>query len=173
MIYGINVDDWSVGSIMLPKDVKHLEKARKECRTMVLQRAATSAGASVIPLPGLDIAADVGLLMKLLPEINRKFGLTPEQIEKLEPERKLVIYALISRGGKSLVGRTITKKLVLMILKRVGVQMTAKQTAKFLPIAGQLAAAFLGFGAMMYIGTAHVDDCYRIAKAALDAETGK
>ena len=135
---------------------------------MVLRRAATSAGASVIPLPGLDIAADVGLLMKLLPAINRKFGLTPEQIEKLDPERRLVVYALISRGGKSLVGRAITKKVVLLALKRVGVRMTAKQAAKYLPFAGQIASAMLGFGAMMYIGTSHIDECYLIAKAAID-----
>ncbi len=137
---------------------------------MVLRRAATSAGASVIPLPGLDIAADVGLLVKLLPAINRKFGLTPEQIEKLEPERKLVVYALISRGGKSLVGRAITKKLVLIALKRIGVQMTVKQAAKYLPFAGQVASAFLGFGAMMYLGTSHIDECYQVARAAMDAD---
>jgi len=135
---------------------------------MVLRRAATSAGASVIPLPGIDIAADVGLLMRLLPAINRKFGLTPEQIEKLDPERRLVVYALISRGGKSLVGRAVTKKVVLLALKRVGIRMTAKQAAKHLPFAGQIASAFLGFGAMMYIGASHIDECYEIAKAAID-----
>jgi len=140
---------------------------------MVLRRAATSAGASVIPLPGLDIAADVGLLMQLLPAINKKFGLTPEQIEKLEPERKLVVYALISRGGKSLVGRAVTKKLVLIALKRVGVRMTVKQAAKYLPFAGQVASAFLGFGAMMYLGTSHIDECYQIAKAAIEDQSGK
>ena len=153
---------------MLPRDEKHLNKAREECRAMVLRRAATSAGASVIPLPGLDIAADVGLLMKLLPAINRKFGLTPEQIEKLDPERRLVVYALISRGGKSLVGRAITKKVVLLALKRVGIRMTARQAAKYLPFAGQVASAFLGFGAMMYIGTSHIDECYQIAKATIE-----
>jgi uncharacterized protein (DUF697 family) len=155
---------------MLPRDDKHLNKAREECRAMVLRRAATSAGASVIPLPGLDIAADIGLLMKLLPAINRKFGLTPEQIEKLDPQSKLVVYALISRGGKSLVGRAITKKVVLLALKRVGIRMTAKQAAKYLPFAGQVASAFLGFGAMMYLGTSHIDECYEVAKAAMDAK---
>jgi uncharacterized protein (DUF697 family) len=158
---------------MLPRDDKHLNKAREECRAMVLRRAATSAGASVIPLPGLDIAADVGLLMKLLPAINRKFGLTPEQIEKLDPQSKLVVYALISRGGKSLVGRAITKKVVLLALKRVGIRMTAKQAAKYLPFAGQIASAFLGFGAMMYLGTSHIDECYQVAKAAMDADSDR
>jgi uncharacterized protein (DUF697 family) len=154
---------------MLPKDARKLEQVRAECRKMVLGRAATSAGVSVIPLPGLDIAADVGLLMKLLPAINRKFGLSPEQIADLDPERKALVYMLIKKGGRSLVGRAITKELVIAVLKRVGVQMTAKQAAKYVPIAGQVASAFLGFGAMMYIGASHVDECYRVAKAFIDA----
>lgn len=152
----------------LPRDAKKLEQVRAECRKMVLGRAATSAGASVIPLPGLDIAADVGLLLKLLPAINRKFGLAPEQIEHLDPQRKALVYSLIKKGGKTLVGRIITKELIVVVLKRVGVQMTAKQAAKYVPIAGQVASAFLGFGAMMYIGASHIDDCYRIAQASLD-----
>ena len=137
---------------------------------MVLGRAATSAGAAVIPLPGLDIAADVGLLMKLLPAINRKFGLSPEQIEDLDPQRKALVYSLIKKGGKTLVGRIITKELIVVVLKRVGVQMTARQAAKYVPIAGQVASAFLGFGAMMYIGASHIDECYRIAQGTLDAD---
>ena len=156
--------------ILLPRDPKKLEQIRKECRKMVLGRAATSAGVSVIPLPGLDIAADVGLLMKLLPAINRKFGLAPEQIEELDPVRKALVYSLIKRGGQSLVGRIITKEIVVAVLKRVGVQMTAKQAAKYVPFAGQVASAILGFGAMMYIGASHIDDCYRIAQGALDAD---
>lgn len=156
---------------MLPRDNKHLEKARGECRTMVLKRATTSAGVSVIPIPGIDIAADVGLLLQLLPAINRKFGLTPDQIEKLDPERKMVIYALIKRSGTSLVGKLITKQLIIATLKRVGIQMTAKQATKYVPIAGQVVSAFLGFGAMMYIGTSHIDECYQIAKGALDDDT--
>ena len=156
--------------ILLPRDPKKLEQIRKECRKMVLGRAATSAGVSVIPLPGLDIAADVGLLMKLLPAINRKFGLAPEQIEELDPVRKALVYSLIKRGGQSLVGRIITKEIVVAVLKRVGVQMTAKQAAKYVPFAGQVTSAILGFGAMMYIGASHIDDCYRIAQGTLDAD---
>lgn len=138
---------------------------------MVLKRAATSAGVSVIPLPGIDIAADVGLLLQLLPAINHKFGLTPDQIEKLDPERKAFIYTLIKKGGTHLVGKLITKKLIVAALKRVGIQMTAKQAVKYVPIAGQVASAFLGFGAMMYIGTSHIDECYQIAKAALEHDS--
>ncbi len=153
---------------MLPASSKQLEKLRSECRTMVLRRATLSAGASVIPIPGLDIAADVGLLMQLLPAISRKFGLSPEQIKRLDPQQKETIYVLLRKAGNTLVGKVITKKLLIAVLKRVGIQMTAKQAAKYVPIAGQITSAVLGFGAMLYIGTTHLDECYAIAKATLD-----
>ena len=49
----------------------------------------------------------------------------------------------------------------------------AKQAAKYLPFAGQVASAFLGFGAMMYIGTSHIDECYQIAKATIADNPGQ
>jgi hypothetical protein len=140
---------------------------------MVLRRATLSAGASVVPIPGIDLAADVGLLLQLLPAISRKFGLSPEQIRRLDPQQKAAIYALIRKTGKSFVGKVITKKLIVAALKRVGIQMTAKQVAKYVPIAGQIAAALLGFGAMMYIGTSHLDECHEIANAALGDRENK
>ncbi len=45
--------------------------------------------------------------------------------------------------------------------------MAAKQILKYLPFAGQAAAAALSGAAMMYVGNAHVDECYEIAKKPL------
>ena len=64
---------------MLPKSITELEKIRASCKTMVRRRAATSGGMSLIPIPGVDIAGDVGMLLQLIPAINRKFGLTPSR----------------------------------------------------------------------------------------------
>jgi hypothetical protein len=66
---------------LLPDTVDELDRVRKACRAMVRRRAATSGGLTLVPLPGIDVAGDVALLMELIPAINRKFGLTPEQIE--------------------------------------------------------------------------------------------
>ncbi|WP_050747587.1 hypothetical protein [Sodalis glossinidius] len=46
------------------------------------------AGASVIPLPGLDIGTDVSILLALLPAINERFGLSEQQLAQLHPNRK-------------------------------------------------------------------------------------
>jgi len=47
-----------------------------------------------------------------------------------------------------LVGRVVTRELVLKLVQLVGVRLTAQQAAKFVPIAGQAVSALLTFGAL-------------------------
>ncbi len=155
---------------MLPKSLEQLDSIRASCRTMVKKRALASSGAVLVPVPGVDIAADVAMLLELLPAVNRKFGLTPEQIDELDPQLKSLLYGIIKKTGSTLVGQLITKQLILAALKKVGVRMAAKQILKYIPFAGQAAAAALSGAAMMYVGNAHVDECYEVAKKALDEE---
>jgi uncharacterized protein (DUF697 family) len=134
---------------------------------MVKRRAATSGGMSLIPIPGVDIAGDVAMLLQLIPAINQKFGLTPEQIEELDTRHKVLIYAMAKKVGSDLVGRAVTKRLVMAALKKVAGRMAAKQVLKYVPFAGQAAAAALSVAAMMYLGNAHVDACYEVAGEAI------
>lgn len=152
---------------MLPKTLDELDRIRASCRVMVRRRAATSGGMSLIPIPGVDIAGDVGLLLQLIPAINQKFGLTPGQIEELDPQHKVLVYAMLKQIGGSMVGRAITKKLAVAALKKVGVQLSAKQVLKYVPFAGQAAAVALSVTAMMYLGNSHIETCYQVAKGAI------
>ena len=127
-----------------------------------------SGGITLIPLPGLDIAGDVGMLLRLIPAINRKFGLTPEQIEELDTRHRVLIYAMIKKLGADLVGHAVTKRLVVAALKRESVRMGARQVLKYIPFAGQAAAAALSVAAMMYLGNAHVDACFEVARGAIE-----
>ncbi len=156
-----------MGTPLLPNSLAELDKVRASCKAMVRRRAATSGGMSLIPIPGVDIAGDVGMLLQLIPAINQKFGLTPEQIEELDPRHKVLIYAGLKKVGSDLAGRAITKQLVVAALKRVGVRMASKQVLKYIPFAGQAAAVALSVGAMMYLGNSHIDACYEIAKGAI------
>jgi hypothetical protein len=153
--------------VLLPDSLHELDRIRIACKQMVTKRAAVSAGSVLVPIPGMDIAADMGLLLELLPSINRKFGLTPEQIDELHPKMKVALYGIIKGTGSTLVGAVITRQLVIAVLQKVGARMGAKQVLKWFPLAGQAAAAALSYGAMSYVGNAHVDECYEIAKAAI------
>ena len=37
----------------------------------------------LVPLPGLDVAVDVGVLVSMMNAVNRAFCLSPDQIERL------------------------------------------------------------------------------------------
>jgi uncharacterized protein (DUF697 family) len=152
----------------LPRTVEELNALRSECRSMVTKCAGLSAGAAVIPIPGADIGADVALLLDMIPAINRKFGLTPDQIDHLDPQVKRIILVAITSVGSELIGRMVTKPLILQVLKRIGIRVTTKSVAKFIPFLGQVLAATISFAAMRMVGNAHIDDCYEVARKAFE-----
>ena len=156
-----------MAAALMPRSVDELDRVRAACKSMVRRRAATSGGMSLVPLPGIDIAGDVALLMELIPAINRKFGLTPEQIEELDSHRQVLIYAMLKKVGSDLAGRAITKKLVFLALKKVSTRLATKQVLKYIPFAGQAAAAALSVTAMLYLGNSHIDACYQIARGTI------
>jgi uncharacterized protein (DUF697 family) len=153
---------WRGPAAQAPQD--DLQTIAQRCRKRVTQRALVAAGVAVVPIPGLDWAADVGLLMRLLPQINAEFGLSPEQIERLAPDRRVVVFKAISAGGGLLVGKLITRELVLHMVKLVGVRLTAQQAAKFVPLAGQAVSALLTFSAMRFVCEQHIRQCMDVAR---------
>ncbi|MFB5674877.1 hypothetical protein ACE3NQ_13870 [Paenibacillus terreus] len=144
--------------------VEDLDRIRQECRAMVTKRAVASGGTALIPLPGADVFADVGILMQLLPAINAKFGLSEKDLSGLDAETKSMVYGLITSVGSSLIGRVVTKEIILHLLQKLGLRFATKHAAKFVPILGQGLAATLSFTAMRVIGNRHVDECYEVAK---------
>jgi len=156
---------------MLPKTIEELNRIRDKCHGMVTQRAGLSSGAVLVPIPGVDIAADIGLLLQLLPEINRRFGLSPEQIDNYAPQTKMFIANLIIELGTKAAGQLLTKEIIMQLLKRVGMRVTAKQVVKYIPFLGQTVAAALSFGAMKFVGDQHVRECYELAKRIIESDT--
>jgi uncharacterized protein (DUF697 family) len=141
-----------------------LAKVAASCRKRVTQRALLAAGVAMVPLPGIDWVTDVGVLVKLLPEISAAFGLSAEQVERLAPDRRVVVYKAMSAGGSMVLGRVVTRKLVLALLKAVGVRLTTQQAAKYLPVAGQVVSAALTFSALKYVCEQHIRQCEAVAR---------
>ena len=148
----------------LPRNLIELEAAKVRARKRLTRTAAIASAAAIIPLPGIDIAVDAGALLKLIPEINREFGLTPDQIDKLSPNKQLIVYKAIVAVGGAMVGKLITRELVIEALKVVGVRLTVKQAAKYVPLAGQALSMAIGFAAMQYVGRQHIKECARVAE---------
>ena len=153
-----------------------LTRTAQRCRQRVSQRALLAAGVAMVPVPGVDWITDVGLLVQLLPEITTAFGLSPAQVERLAPHRRVVVYKAISAGSSLVLGRIVTRELVMVVLKTVGLRLSAQQAAKYLPVVGQLVSAALTFSALKFVCEQHIQQCETMARQLLlsvpDPQTG-
>ena len=143
-----------------------LVEAVQRSRQMLRRRAWVAGAAAAVPFPGLDWAMDAAMLTQLLPRINSEFGLTPQQIEQLYAKEKERVQKAIAMIGSVLIGRVVTKTLVLRFARVVGVRLTAAQAAKYVPLAGQLVSGALGYAALRYLGEQHIQDCLRVVQTA-------
>ncbi len=144
-----------------------VSRTAERCRKRVTQRALLAAGVAMVPLPGVDWITDIGLLVKLLPEITTAFGLSPAQVERMAPERRVVVYKAISAGSSLVLGRIVTRELVMAVLKTVGLRLSTQQAAKYLPVAGQVVSAALTFSALKYVCEQHIRQCEAVARQLL------
>ena len=156
-------EDWAV----VPGNAREIEAVVRHCRRMVSRRALVAAGVSVVPVPGIDWVTDVAVLLKLIPDINRAFGLSPEQVERLSPDRRVAVFKAISAGGGMLVGKLVTRDLVVRMLKLVGVRLTTQQAAKFVPLAGQAVSAALTYSSLRYVCEQHIQQCVAVSTQLL------
>ena len=153
-------------ALHMAADDAALEAAVKRSRKLLNKRAMVAAAASAVPVPGLDWAVDAAMLSRLIPEINREFGLTPQQLDKLEPGKRDQVQKAVTLVGSVLIGKFISRDLVIKAATKIGVRLTTKQVAKYVPLAGQIVSAVVGYAAIRYLGEEHMKDCIRVAKHA-------
>jgi len=125
---------------------------------------------AAVPIPGVDVISDLKLFTQLIDEVNSAFGLTPEQIERLQPQFRMIAYEAAMSVGGMLVGKLITRDLMFKLLAKSGKKLVAKQASKVVPLAGQVASAAIGFFAFRQIGYQHVEACAKVAQELLAAK---
>lgn len=153
-------------AIELARGDPRLIEAIRRSRKLIGRKALIAAAASTVPLPGIDWAADAALLSRLIPQISQEFGLAPTQIERLAPHKQERIQQAVGMVGALLVGRLVTRDLLITLAKHAGMRLTAKQATKYVPLAGQAVSAMLGYAALRALGEHHIRDCVRVAVAA-------
>ncbi len=142
----------------------HLQVALDRSRRLVRKRALVAAGVAAVPVAGLGWATDLGVRLRLIPPIHAAFGLSAAQVERLAPERRVAVYKAISAGGGMLIGRLVTRELVMKALGVVGVRLTTQQAAKFVPLAGQAVSAVLTYTALKAVCELHIRQCLAVAQ---------
>lgn len=152
--------DW----VVVPSSPADIDRVARYCRKLVNRKALVAAGVATVPVPGLDWVTDVGMLASLFNDINHAFGLTPEQVERLSPNQRLHAYKAISAAGGYMVGKLVTRDLVAKVLKTVGVRLTARQVARYVPLAGQAVSAAVTFSALKLVCEQHIRQCMEVSE---------
>lgn len=153
-------------SLQLAEGNPALMDAVRRSRKLLNRRALVGAAASAVPIPGLDWAVDVALLSRIVPAVNAQFGLTPAQLDALPAHQREQVQKAVATVGSMLVGKFVTRDLVIRMAETMGRRITARQAAKYVPIAGQAISAVMGYAAIRYLGEEHIKDCVRVAQAA-------
>lgn len=150
---------------MQATSIKRLDEIRNECRKMVNQRALLSAAAAVVPVPGVDFGTDVAILMKIIPQINARFGLGPTEVDSMSPELQKLVIVGGATMGLGLVGRVLTTDRVVNVLLKLGAKKLAgKYGAKYIPVIGSAISSTISYVVLRKVGHAHIEECYELAR---------
>lgn len=147
-----------------------IDTTRSRCMALVKKRAAMSAAVAAVPVPGLDLLADITGFAALVDEINAEFGLTQKQIERLNPRLRVIAYKAAASVGGMLVGKLVTRGAVARLFRLVAGRMAVKTTAKMVPLAGQIASAAIGYTLFKRMGAQHVEACVKVVQELERAE---
>lgn len=143
-----------------------LDQKFEACRRYVTIAAGAAAANGLNPLPGVDVAVDVTILLAVFNRLRNAYGLDQHNIAskaKLVPAIAPILNRVVEYG---------TKEGILLVLKQFVKRGTLKQLAKFVPFVGQAVAASLGFAITLQAGKAYLDDCHHVARALLEHELG-
>ncbi|TXF99684.1 hypothetical protein [Massilia arenae] len=155
----------------VPVSGAEIDLTRTRCLALVKKRAAISAAVAAVPVPGLDLLADITGFAALVDQINAEFGLTQKQIERLHPRMRVIAYKAAASVGGMLVGKLVTRGAVARLFRVVAGRMAVKTTAKMVPLAGQIASAAIGYTLFKRMGAQHVEACVKVVQELERAES--
>jgi len=152
-------------AIELAQGDPELIAAIRRSRRVLSRKAMMAAAVGAVPVPGIDWAADAALLSRVIPQISAEFGLSVTQLDRLAPFDRERIQKAAGAVGALLVGRLVTRELLIKLARHAGVKLTAQQAAKFVPIVGQAISATLSYAALRALGELHIKDCVKVAQS--------
>jgi len=149
-----------------------LQKKREIAIDIINYRAIVAAINGVNPIPGVDVAVDVAILLNLSKEIQDIYGLNEEHAKSLEKRiGDSIVITKIKNNIASFASKFLIKEGILILLKRFGTSLAAKEVIKYIPFLGQAIAAGIGYKLTRSFGEELLDDAENIARQVLEAGT--
>lgn len=146
-------------------------KAKKQTMLEISERYAyLSAANGLNPIPGLNIAVDIGILSKLTNTVLRSYGLIDSTLADhlSKSEEKGKIHGTV-QGLSKWVAQYATEAGIKQLLPKLVVAETAKTVGAWIPLAGQAVAAGIGYKLTSYFGEKLINESEEKAIEALKA----
>ncbi|MDF1814416.1 MAG: hypothetical protein P1V20_19580 [Verrucomicrobiales bacterium] len=129
-----------------------LQEKQELAKKRVVIYAGLAAANGLNPIPGTDIAVDLGIIVKMAKEIAHIFGLDKNQVEFV---KRLLGPKAIPRLFEKVAQFTtkyLAKEGIAILLKKMGKKVAAKTASKYVPFVGPAISATIGFHATLHLG---------------------
>ncbi|MCI9845625.1 GTPase [Flavobacterium pectinovorum] len=132
-------------------DVAPLNEQVLKEKSIVAQKAVSygayaAAANGINPIPGLDIGLDIAILIKMSTEIQNIYGLDEKSIDELSKRMgNTANFTAIKAKVAQYATKFIAREGIMILLKRLSVNIGSKEVLKYIPFVGQIAAAGIGY----------------------------
>ncbi|KAL8219549.1 UNVERIFIED_CONTAM: hypothetical protein K2H54_026871 [Gekko kuhli] len=131
-----------------------LEKKRATMDALIWKTALVSCAIGAIPLPGLSLVCDIGILVRTMRYFCKVFGLDKDSLCRLANQVGKSVDELRSAIKKSPTASQVTKEFVIGLLTKsllCGTVMAVEFVLDFVPVLGSLTGGGLSFATTFYI----------------------
>jgi GTP-binding protein EngB required for normal cell division len=150
-----------------------LKKKREVALELMPLYAGLAAANGLNPVPGLDIAADVALLVKMGNRIAEIYGLTSQHFEYVRrlvsPQALPGVMAKVTQFA----AKYLVREGIIALLRTFAKKTAARSTSKWLPLVGPLISAGLGWRATFTLGEQMLDEAEALALEILAEVLGR
>lgn len=145
-----------------------LKEKKEACERYVSLSSAAAALNGINPIPGVNAAVDITIIMSLFKQIRNDYGLSDDFLSKLQTSSFPIVGNLANK-----ITKYAAKEGILMLLKGFGGREAVKAFARYIPFIGQAIAASLGYIITSNAGSSYLNDCHKLAQEILDKKLGE
>jgi len=142
----------------LPVTQDELLNRRKRAKDLIHKKSLMSSAANVVPIPGLGVGMDIKLMSDIIEDINKIYGLSHKQVNKMQDDLKQKVLTSAAMKGSQFIGQKVTNAMVKVFFKSVVKREAAKQS-RWIPLVGQAVAGSISYYLMKKMGEDHIKKC--------------
>ncbi|XP_071774655.1 interferon-inducible GTPase 5-like [Centroberyx gerrardi] len=135
-----------------------VNKKKKAFQAKIKYQALNSALVAAVPIPGLSIAADLGMLVIFTTQYKNGFGLDSKSLQKLADSTHVPLSDLQAVMTSPLAANVINKELIIKVISMSATAtalMAAEEGLRFIPLIGTIAAMSASYASVYKI----LNDC--------------